>query len=231
MSHDRQIIQQASDDSRSVVLQSLLNDSSPNSAPIAYFYCARDASEIQRGDPDEVLRAILKQLSCQDSAKPIKPTIVKEYMTRKLDAEEDGLDPSKLSAAACADLIIALTEVTPAIIVIDALDECLPTRRYQILDALEKIRNYSSSVMKILVSSRDDADLKFRLQTYLDIEIRSTDNTHDISRFVSHELDTAIQDRRLLNGNVPPGLRERVGKKLMDNAKGMYVSPVFHSQR
>lgn len=42
-----------------------------STAPIAYFYCARNISEPQRADPDEIMRSILKQLSCSKSDVPI----------------------------------------------------------------------------------------------------------------------------------------------------------------
>ena len=199
----------------------LLKERTAASAPLAYFYCARDASEPRRADPEEVLRAVLKQISCNDSSKPIKGPVVREYNKRKLDAEEDGLEPSYLSVKYSTELILEVTEEVPAIIVIDALDECEPNFRYGLLNALETITENSSSIVKILVSSRDDADLKSRLEGFSNIEISSSDNQMDIERFVSCEIDQAIQDRRLLNGKVSPALREHLAKRLTNDAKGM----------
>lgn len=192
-----------------------------NSAPVAYFYCARDASEPQRADPEEVLRAIVKQLSCQDSTRPLREPVLIEYQKRKLDAEEDGLEPSKLSATYCIDLILALTDQTPATLVIDALDECEPTRRYELLNALHTIIDESPSVIKILVSSRDDADLVSRLRRFPNIQISERDNGEDIQRFIHTEVHQAIQNRRLLNGRVAPPLKDRIVNKLVSGANGM----------
>ena len=49
--------------SRSIVIEGVLKEKLDNPAPLAYFYCARDLPEPQRADPDEVLWAIVKQLS------------------------------------------------------------------------------------------------------------------------------------------------------------------------
>ena len=167
------------------------------------------------------MRAILKQLSCQDSNKPIRPSVVREFEARRLDAEEDGLEPTKLSAKVSTDLILSIVEDCPAVIIIDALDECQPTRRYEILNALETIRTQSSNVVKILVSSRDDADLKARLKMFPNIEIRASDNVNDVQRFISHEIDTAVREHRLLSGNVSQGLKDKLQRRLKEGARGM----------
>ena len=47
------------------------------SAPIAYFYCVRNAAEPERADPDEIMRSILKQLSCSNSGLPVREPVAK----------------------------------------------------------------------------------------------------------------------------------------------------------
>lgn len=206
---------------RSIVIESLLKEKTPNSAPVAYFYCARDVSEPQRADPEEVLRAIVKQISCADSTRPIRQTLLVEYQKRKLDAEEDGLEPSKLTIENSTDLILAMTDQTPATIMIDALDECEPTRRYELLKALRTIIEQSSSVLKILVSSREDADMVSMLRHAPNIEVSAHQNSDDIQRFVHAEVHQAIYNRRLLNGEVSQQLQDLIISKLNDGANGM----------
>ena len=208
---------------RSIVIDSLQKERTTNSAPLAYFYCARDASESQRADPDEVLRALLKQIACKDSTGPIREPVMREYNKRKREAEEDGLEPSRLSENYSTQLLLEVADLSPATIVIDALDECQPTLRYKLLKALEVLKEQSSNVVKILVSSRDDADLKARLQDYANIEIRYSDNQEDIERFVCYEIGQSIRNRRLLNGNVSLGLQDRLVQRLIEGANGMLV--------
>lgn len=163
----------------------------------------------------------MKQLSSQDSTQPIKECVIQEFQKRKLDAEEDGSEPSKLSAKFSTDLILALTDQNPATLIIDALDECEPIRRYELLNALHLIVEESSSVIKILVSSRDDADILSRLIHSSNIPITVSNNGDDIRRFINHELEQVVRDRRLLSGNVSLALQDRLSNKLVDGARGM----------
>ena len=170
-----------------------------------YFYCARDASKSRRADPKEVLRAIVKQLSCHDFMKPVKEFVVREYQgEKKRDAEEDGSEPSKLSSKLSTKVILALTDQIPATLIIDGLDECQPSRRYELLNALDLIVEQSTSLIKILVSSRDDADHVSRLIDSSSNQTNASDNCDDIKRLIHHDLSQAIRDQRLLNGKASP---------------------------
>ena len=218
--------------SRSIVIEKLLKEKSESSAPLAYFYCARDSSDPQRADPEEVLRAVVKQLSCSDSSRSLAEPVLHEYQKRKRDAEEDGLEPSKLSTQYSTDIILALVNQGPAILVIDALDECNPTQRYQLLNSLFSIIETSSNVVKILVSSRNDADLVAQLKDFPNISINANDNGQDIHRFIHVEVDRAIRERRLLSGRVSLELKDRIIARLSTGADGMYVNrSALHDSR
>ena len=108
-------------------------------APVAYFYCTRNAAEPQRAEPEEILRSILKQLSCSELELPIREPVVQEYMKRRREADLDGSEPENLNVAETVKLIISIIEDNPATIVIDALDECQPERRRDLLTALDDI--------------------------------------------------------------------------------------------
>ncbi len=49
----------------SAVVDSFLQESpgQASPAPIAYFYCTKNSAEAERGDPDEIMRSILRQLT------------------------------------------------------------------------------------------------------------------------------------------------------------------------
>ncbi|KAL8726835.1 MAG: hypothetical protein Q9166_006451 [cf. Caloplaca sp. 2 TL-2023] len=209
----------------STVVQGLLEGKSQRMATsaVAYFYCARDAAETQRADPDEIMRAVLKQLSCFDSSQPIHPAVLREYEERQKDADEDGSDPSRLSLRDCKDLILEITDLHPIIVMIDALDECDPRRRHELLQALRDIVRNSNSLVKIIVSSRDDSDIVCRLNNVPNVYIRSDDNGDDVDRFIEQEVDQAIEQQRLLQGRVPASLRQRILDELRSRAHGMFL--------
>ena len=191
------------------------------SAPIAYFYCVRNAAEPERADPDEIMRSILKQLSCSNSGLPVREPVAKMYKERKEEADEDGCEPEKLTVTECVKLILALLESNPATIIIDALDECDPARRHELHSAFDKIIQDSENVVKIFISSRDDHDIACRLQNSPDVFIRASDNGEDIERLVRFQVDQSIKDKRLLSGNVSNDLKDRIISILIEGAQGM----------
>jgi hypothetical protein len=145
---------------RSTVINSIskLNYASYDS-PIAFFYCARSAAEPERANPANIMGALLRQLASSELDLPIKEPVAKEYEDRKKKVEGDFSRLKKLTVADCTELILKLTDETPATIIIDALDECDEDLRYELLEALDVIVCKSVEIVKIFVSSRDDIDI------------------------------------------------------------------------
>ena len=193
------------------------------SAPFSYFYCARNTAEQQRAQPDEVMRSIVKQLSCSSSDRTVWQPVVNTYNERKEQAEEEGGEPAKLSMQDCVNLILAFAEQNPITIIIDALDECDPSKRHDLLTAIETLIRDSSNLVKIFVSSRDDNDIVCRLSDSSNIYIHARDNGEDIERFVKTEVAQSIELKRLLDGKVPGYLKDQIVNALTQGAQGMYV--------
>jgi hypothetical protein len=209
--------------SRSLVVEYFTAEHSTNNryVPISYFYCARNAAEPQRSDPEEILRSILRQLSSSKPELPIREPVARVYKERKEEAEEDGCEPTKLSLEECTELILSLTEVNSAVIIIDALDECDPARRHELLMALEKIIQQSANLIKVFVSSRDDNDIVCRLAHCPNVFINASDNGKDIEDFVVYTVTQAVEDKRLLGGQVSEELKNRIITTLTNGAQGM----------
>lgn len=196
------------------------NNRSP--APIAYFYCARNTSEPERADPDEIMRSILKQLSSSTSAVAVREPVAAKYKALKKEADETGCEePSKLTITECKALVLELLSSNPATIIIDALDECDPARRYELLEVLDNIIQQSSNVVNIFVSSRDDNDIVCRLENSPNVIINATDNGKDIQRFIVSQVDQSIKNKRLLSGRVSGELKQQIINVLTEGAQGM----------
>jgi hypothetical protein len=191
------------------------------SAPLAYFYCIRATAEPERANPDEIMRAILKQIAKAKVDQPLRRSILQKFKHAKNEAMEDGSDPSLLTVDECVSLILDVLEDTSAIIIIDALDECDPFRRHVLLHALKDIVAKANNLVKIFISSRDHPDIVLKLADVPNIYIKSTDNFDDIKRFVTTKVDEAIQHQRLLSGKVSTEVRGDVISKLSENAQGM----------
>jgi hypothetical protein len=178
--------------------------------------------EPERADPDEIMRCILKQLSCSKSYLPVREPVAKRYKRLKEEADDDGHEePPKLAVTESVELILALLETNPATIIIDALDECDPERRHELLSAFDTITQNSANVVQIFISSRDDHDILCRLENSPDIFIRASDNGEDIDHFVRSQVDQSIANKRLLSGKISTELRERIISVLTEKAQGM----------
>ena len=204
---------------RSVVIDDIQgrNDLNPTIAPLAYFYCAREAAEPERADPEKILHSIARQLSGTDTTKPIREAARQMYDNYK----KDGFNVKSLSLDQTVALILDLLGSNPATIIVDALDECDPSRRHELLDSFDEIIQKSANVVKILASSRDDGDILCRLETSPNIYINAEYNTADIKRFIRVEIALAIERKRLLSGRVSETLQNLIIESLERGAHGM----------
>lgn len=204
---------------RSVVIDDIRgrNDLNPTNAPLAYFYCAREAAEPERADPEKILLSIARQLSGTNTTKPIREATREIYHNYR----KDGFNVTSLSVDQTVALILDLLGNTPATVIVDALDECDPVRRHELLDSFDKIIQKSANVVKILVSSRDDGDILCRLETSPNLYINAKYNSADIKRFIRVEIALAIERKRLLCGRVSEALQSLIIKTLESGAHGM----------
>jgi hypothetical protein len=124
-----------------------------NTTLLAFFYCARNTDEKEHAQPDVVLRSILKQLCCTELDVPISQDVVDANLAKFTDAEKIGCDLFPLSLEETTNLIIKLSDKKPAIIVLDALDECNNEYRQKLLVALDCIIRKSKKSVRILVLS------------------------------------------------------------------------------
>lgn len=107
-------------------------------------------------------------------------------------------------------------------IIVDALDECNPPTLSKLLNAMESILKGSSSLVKILVTSRDDKEIVYKLQAYPNLELSSNRNSGDIARFVESETDSMVESGALLRYSTSrEELRQRIIKEVTNGAHGM----------
>lgn len=208
----------------STVVDSFLEESPgrPLPAPLAYFYCAKNAFEPERADPDEVMRSLVRQLTfTSGTQRNVYDILLTEYERREAEARIDGFDVPRLRIAECIRLILDVTGSISAAIVIDAIDEIQETRRYELLDGLSRIATESASVVKVFVTSRDNSNILALLPGARTIRIHKFDNRADMELFVRHHVLLAVQSRRLLNGNVSEDLQGFLIQSLLEGAGEM----------
>jgi hypothetical protein len=203
--------------------------SSNENHTVAYFYCIRDAQHTKNADPEEILRAILKQLvillPIQCSA-PVKA----KYETEKKSGGDHG-SIRRLTFEECANFILELGTSHPITIVIDALDECREiaprssqsshTDRQDLLNRLQGMIAAKPGNFKVFLSSRDDDDIRDHLQSYPNITINASKNGKDIQRYIESEVDKLIAKRSYLRND--ENLRAEIITAIGDRADGMFV--------
>ena len=208
----------------STVIDSFLQEGSGQAlpAPIAYFYCTRNSAETERSNPDEIMRSILRQLTTTNgSSSTVHERILKEYERRQAMAKLDGFEVTRLQAAECVSLILDTTVANPATIVVDAVDEMPSSSRHLLLSALTQVVQQSLSVVKVLVTSRDDSNIHALLPEAVALRIQNEHTRKDMVDFVHREVYSAIQDRRMLNGNVSEDLQKDLENVLITGAREM----------
>jgi len=212
---------------RSIVIEDAMRAfHAGQSPPPVFFYCSRNIAEPGRSSPEAIIASIARQLSSLRPGFPLLDSAITTYL--KKEAEGFASGPLRINES-CA-LIIQLVEHYPlTTIVIDALDECDPERRANLLETLETILQESSHLVKIFVSSRDDQDIVCHLKYYPNLEIVSSRNMYDIVSFVESETRALITKKKLLRFS---SKKEELEKVIIDQvtkgASGMYVVVPLH---
>ncbi|THY92784.1 hypothetical protein D6C93_05837 [Aureobasidium pullulans] len=208
----------------SATLQRLRSEveTNPTAAPIAFFYCSKNPGELERADPCQILRTLAKQIALSEDQTGILAPVISIHKNKRIQAEQDGLSPLSLNLSECKKLILELTAMTPATIIINAIDECNSITRHQLLTALEEILIHSHKPVKILVSSQKARDIDVRLDKFACIMVNEKQNKNDIDAFVDLQVATAIESKQMLAGRVSLDLSNRVASILKTKAKGSF---------
>ncbi|KAL0264155.1 hypothetical protein SLS55_000101 [Diplodia seriata] len=182
-----------------------------------------------RGYEEQVLRCLqlceqasINEVLVQEKEEVKHPFGSLATWNTKEQADDLGLEMEKLSLRDCTAEILKLCSKDPVVIIIDALDECDPSRRHELLESVEKIIRESVNLVKVFITSRDDDDIMRELERYCNICIHGTSNAEDIENFVQVELGRLLETRRLLGGNISEQLRYRIVERLVDGAQGMF---------
>ena len=134
-----------------------------------------------------------------------------------------GFPSSSLTFQESAGLIRKLLKgYVKVTIVLDALDECEEPTRNLLIDELKKlVSEPGSCVIKVLISSRSDQDIKSEFGGGPNVAIRAADNREDIKAFLIDAIRTSPGDwRETVTGC--PGLEDEIINNLRNKAEGMY---------
>jgi hypothetical protein len=197
-------------------------DGQTSFTPLAYFYCTRNTFEVERSNPDDIMRSLLRQLATsKHTPGTIHDAVFSIFKLRRSEANLSGFNPRKLKQEECVNLILELTESNPAVIVIDAIDEVAEDGESILLNALKRLLNKSANVMKVFVTSRTHSHILALVDSDLTIHVDRNNVKNDIERLTNHLLTLAIDEKRLLRGKVSDELRAELQDSLVQSAGEM----------
>ncbi|KAJ5523945.1 hypothetical protein N7494_010595, partial [Penicillium frequentans] len=196
----------------SMVIDHAMNylEHSQDNAGLAYFYCNRN--EGSRRDPLCVLQSYVRQLSTAVGRSG--------HMRKSLQVASDEArrQASHFGIKDCeSQLLESVNGYYQTIFILDALDECEPGSRYQLIQALGDLVSKSDRLVKVFISSRPDVDIKNAFEYRSSIEILAMDNECDIEKFVNEEIEKPRQW-----GQISPHLQRDIVKAILDGSRGMF---------
>lgn len=182
---------------------------------LAYFYCSRTTSDARQQDPRAILLALLRQLAAPLPGLPLKSPIISLYNRETTRGSQEA----HLSINEIIALLMDLIEnhYQNVTLILDALDECNANGRLQLLEAFTTLTYNPKTVVKTLISSRNDPDIEIHFSRIPNLSITATDNADDIAKFVRKEIG-----QRLLHGRASKQIRERVERDLNSKAQGVF---------
>jgi len=168
----------------SLVIDDIMRETSEkNGPPLAYFYCTRDSSEPRRADSTEIILSILRQLLSSGQEYNADESLIlslsSQWQSRLKIDDTNRLDQNESIA-----IITEICNIKGAYIIIDALDECSPKHRENLMDSLDTICQNSTAMVNVFISSRpNDYDIKTHFKEIPRVEISAKLNSHDIRNF------------------------------------------------
>lgn len=179
---------------------------------VAYYYV--DFSDTANANVGGILRSLMKQI-CTSTDR--LPKVVESLCSQHRASGQQPSTPSLISVLHALEEELAIQ----AFIVIDALDEFVEHDRAELLHAILSILGEGCRMIRILVTSREEHDIKLSLSPAA-TEIVAIENENvdaDIKIYVRQRLS---EDARLCR--LPGHVKDEVELKLGKGAQGMSVT-------
>ncbi|KAI0817325.1 hypothetical protein GGR55DRAFT_12746 [Xylaria sp. FL0064] len=185
-------------------------EAAQNQEGFAFFYCDRNDEE--RRNPLSVLKSYVRQLSTTaENPERVGPQLLKFCKKLRQSASELGFDD-------CANqLLESVNLYRKTTLILDALDECEPGSRRNIIKTIEALSSKSQRPLKMFISSRPDRDIRSKFLNKPNIEIEATRNDEDIRKYINEEI--------INHGgweDMSEGLREKIVAALLEKSQGMF---------
>ncbi|KAI5841635.1 hypothetical protein BZA05DRAFT_380346 [Tricharina praecox] len=196
----------------SIILDHLLEEEQKmgNKCPTRtiYFYC--DYRDVQKQTPAGIYGSLLAQIVETYSPDHMPPDLQDVFMKSNMSPPLEGFLKEYLLNSA-SKVAFGRTRV-----VIDGLDECEPAARTKILQTMMEFNRLAG--ISLLITSRDEVDIKSELAEVPKLRIDASVNSQDITSFVMDECERNNKLRRKLKG----ATKQEVIAAISSQADGMF---------
>lgn len=179
---------------------------------VAYFYI--DFSEEETQIPENMIRALLKQICCRSHS------AAQELDSLYSDCANGTQQPNLDQLLSVSHRVLDCINDGDIFFVIDALDEC--KERGELLRLLEGIYEQKHPKLHILVTSRQELDIEESLEAMTNDEARICIQSElvqgDILTYIQDRLET---DTTLKRFKRQPKIQEKIREALIEKADGM----------
>ena len=192
---------------------------------VAFFYCSNDKANtsrnenFSRSDPQEALRSIVSQLATSQQTRRAASILQEYYDTFGPHSDKHRI----LDYSDCVEILAAISKDNLTVIVLDAFDECSRDTSPKLIQRLKEVVRRSPKKVKIFISTRPFPAIENELTPEQSIEVTAKNNGEDVRAFIKQTLETRINEKALLNGNVPRDLKADIEGTLTNRARNMFL--------
>ena len=183
---------------------------------MAFCYCKHQ-------DPDKstfisILKAFLSQLINQQEH------LLPFYYEEGISSGEIILHSVKL----CSKLLrYVLHNIPRAYLILDGLDECAPNERKLILEFLNDIINTCDTTkpgkVRLLITSRDEPDIKRSLSLATTVRVTEQDTLEDIRSYIAHR--ATLVEQKFKTFGLHKNDRDYIEQYVLDKSDGKQLIP------
>ncbi|KAI9852682.1 MAG: Ankyrin repeat domain-containing protein 44 [Vezdaea acicularis] len=203
----------------SLVIEHLSRDESVADVALGFLYCDYREQDPKTGqNVRQMSGSLLKQIL--STRKELPKALVDLYNNERASGDLALITDFE-------KIIVDLCNERTTYIIVDALDECDPTKHrptlLKLLTALEKSR------ARVLLTSRPNLkDIERHMRKFIQATIEASDN--DISTMLALKIEQHIEEDEDMEDLIDDGLKEEIISALVGKAQGMFLLPSLQVQ-
>ncbi|CAM1509539.1 Fc.00g032780.m01.CDS01 [Cosmosporella sp. VM-42] len=208
---------------KTMLLCGIIDEFKKAEMPLSYFFC--QATEADLSNEIAILRGLIYVLVDQ------QPALI-SFIRREYDKEGPKLFEGINASVSLAEILTAMLQepsLQNAILVVDALDECITTDRDKIIQLIVKLSGSSSA--KWLISSRNWPEIEQQLWSAEKVKVQLELNRESISKAVHSYIGRKVDDLARYKRFYDESLKTDIIEYLVSNSDDTFLWVALVCQR